>query len=231
MTIIATALLAILQQKINLDFEKITLPQLAPAIGFLVISLLYAHNGITIGFDFNEAIMLKSLLAFLLPLLLIAIAFFIGNCIGLKIQINKDITSLFSVMIIGMLVGAIGEELGWRSFLQQSLEKSNSVLFASIIVGLIWGLWHIGHYKNGAVFMIGFLMFTIAASIVLAWILMDTKYSIIISVLFHTSINIGYFILFKNAQTDPKLMVANGIVWMISAIGIVLITGKDLIRV
>jgi membrane protease YdiL (CAAX protease family) len=122
------------------------------------------------------------------------------------------------------------ECLRWRSFLQPTLEKNYSVLLASIIVGLIWGLWHIGHYKNGLFFMIGFLIFTISASIILAWVLRDTKFNIIISVLFHISINIGFFVLFKNSLTDSKLMIINGIVWMIPAIGIVILTGKDLIK-
>ena len=105
------------------------------------------------------------------------------------------------MLIIGILIGSIGEELGWRSFLQPNLEKKYSVLLASIIVGSIWGFWHIGHYKNGLLFMIGFLIFTVSASIILAWILRDTSYSIIISVLFHVSINLGFFVLFKNSLT------------------------------
>jgi hypothetical protein len=78
--------------------------------------------------------------------------------------------------------------------------------------------------------MIGFLIFTISASVILAWILRDTKYSIIISVLFHTSINLGFFILFKNSLTNSTLMIINGIVWMIPAIVVVLMTGKELIK-
>jgi len=229
-TIIVTGLLTALQQKINLDFDKIVLPQLAPAIGFLIITLLFKNLRIPIGLDFNKEIALKSLLALGLPFSLITIAYFIGKMFGFEIKITNDLTPLISIMTIGILFGSIGEELGWRSFLQPNLEKNSSVLLASMIVGLIWGLWHIGHYKNGLFFMIGFLIFTISASIILAWILRDTKYNIIISVLFHTSINLGFFILFKNSLTDTKLLIINGVVWIIPAIGIVLVTGKDLIK-
>jgi membrane protease YdiL (CAAX protease family) len=229
-TLIATGLLAALQQTINLDFEKIVLPQLAPAIGFLVIALLFKNLRIPIGLDFNKAIALKSLLASGLPFLLIAIAWFIGKFSGLEIKITNDLTPLFSIMIIGIVIGSVGEEIGWRSFLQPYLERSNSVLLASIIVGLILGLWHIGHYNNGVLFMIGFVIFTISASIILAWILRDTKFNIIISVLFHSSINLGFFVLFKNSPTDSTLMIINGLVWLIPAIGIVILTGKDLIK-
>jgi len=229
-TLIVTGLLAAFQKKINLDFEKIVLPQLAPAIGFLIIALLFKDLRVPIGLEFNKAIAVKSFLALGLPFFLITISYFIGKLNGLEIQLTNDLTPFFSIMVIGILIGSIGEEIGWRSFLQPTLEKSNSVLLASLFVGLIWGLWHIGHYKNGLLFMIGFLIFTVSASIILAWILRDTRYSIIISVLFHTSMNIGFFVLFKNSLTDSKLMIINGVVWMIPAIGIIIMTGKNLIR-
>ncbi|MEM0481998.1 MAG: CPBP family intramembrane glutamic endopeptidase [Nitrososphaerota archaeon] len=38
---------------------------------------------------------------------------------------------------------ALGEEIGWRGYLQTELEAAGySTLRASILVGLIWGLWH-----------------------------------------------------------------------------------------
>ncbi len=230
-TLIITGLLAAFQQMISLDFEKIVLPQLAPAIGFLIIALLFKDLRVPIGLELNKTIALKSLLALGLPFFLITISYFIGKLNGLEIQLTKDLSPLFSIMVIGIMIGSIGEELGWRSFLQPNLEKKNSVLLASIIVGLIWGFWHIGHYKNGLLFMIGFLIFTLSASIILAWILRNTRYSIIISVLFHISINIGFFALFKNSLTDSKLMIINGIVWMIPTIGIIKMTGENLIRI
>ncbi len=125
-----------------------------------------------------------------------------------------------------MLIGSIGEELGWRSFLQPILERKNSVLISSVIIGLIWGMWHIGHYKNGILFMIGFLIFTVSASIMLALILRGSEYSIIISSIFHLSINIGFFTFFKNSLTNPKLMLINGIVWLFFAIIIIIFTEK-----
>jgi hypothetical protein len=129
-------------------------------------------------------------------------------------------------MLIGIIIGAIGEEIGWRSFLQPFLEKKNSVLIASVLVGCIWGLWHIGHYKNGLLFMVGFLLFTISASIIIAWLLRGTQYNLIIATVFHIAVNLGFVLFFKNSLTDAKLIIINGIIWFIPAIIIVLINGK-----
>jgi len=230
-TVVFTGVLAVFQQKINLSFEKIVLPQLAPTIGFIVLILIVRNLNVSINFDFNKLIAVKSVLALAIPILLLSLTFVVGKQMGLEVKLTENIRNLIPLMLLGILIGAVGEEIGWRCFLQQTLEKKNTALVASVIVGTIWGLWHIGHYKNGSLFMIGFLLFTISASIILAWILRDTQYNLIISVLFHVSINLGFLMLFKNSLTDSKLMIINGIVWLIPAIGIVIITGKDLIKV
>ena len=230
-TVVFTGLLAVLQQKIHLKFEKIVLPQLAPAIGVLIIILLFCDLKIPITFGVNKLIAVKSVLALGIPFILFTLSFFAGKQLGIKVKLTDDWADLIPVMIVGIVIGSVGEEIGWRSFLQLTLEKKNPALLASIIVGTIWGLWHIGHYKNGALFMTGFLIFTISASIIVAWLLRDTQYNLIIPVLFHISINLGFLILFKNWLTDSKLILINGIVWLIPAIGIVLMTGKDLIGI
>jgi membrane protease YdiL (CAAX protease family) len=176
-------------------------------------------------------ILTKSLIAFIVPIFLFAISFLIGKQLNLNVKITENLTSLLPLMITGMLIGAFGEEIGWRSFLQPILEKKNSVLVASIFVGIIWGLWHVGHYKSGLLFMTGFFLFTISVSIIIAWLLRGTEYNLIISAMFHLSINIGFLVFFHNSMTDSKFMLINGIVWLIPAIGIVIITGKDLIRI
>ncbi|MEL6843965.1 MAG: type II CAAX endopeptidase family protein, partial [Bacteroidota bacterium] len=229
-TVMVTGLLAGLQQNIKLDFEQIVLPQLAPAIGFLLVFLFFKSYRLPINFEVNQVVLLRSILGLLGPILLLGLAFVIGKGVGLKVSMTEDLGSLLSFVIIGILIGALGEEIGWRGFLQPTLEKKFSVLLSSVIVGLIWGLWHIGHYKNGALFMIGFLLFSISASIILAWMLRDTDFNIIIATLFHLSINLGFYAFFKNSLTDAKLMLINGGVWLVSAVILVALTSKDLVN-
>lgn len=230
-TIVFTTVLAVVQQKVGLSFEKISLPQLAPAITVLIIFLIYKSLPAQINLNFNKLIFTKSLFAIILPIILFAVSFFIGKQIGLNVKITENLSKLIPVMILGMIIGAFGEEVGWRSFLQPILEKKYSILLASIIVGIIWGLWHIGHYKNGLLFMIGFLLFTISASIIIVWLFKNTEYNLIVSAVFHLSINIGFMIFFNNSLSDSKYMLINGFVWLIPAIGIVILNGKELIKI
>lgn len=46
---------------------------------------------------------------------------------------------LFPLMILG---GGL-EEVGWRGFLQPYLEKKFSFVLTSLIIGIVWGLWHL----------------------------------------------------------------------------------------
>jgi membrane protease YdiL (CAAX protease family) len=42
-----------------------------------------------------------------------------------------------------VVAGAVGEEIGWRGFLQPLLRKLLGSLWACVIVGVIWGTWHL----------------------------------------------------------------------------------------
>jgi membrane protease YdiL (CAAX protease family) len=230
-TVALTVIFAVVQQKTGLSFEKISLPQLAPAIAVLILFLIYKDLPARINLHFDKVVLTKSLIALVVPVFLFSISFFIGKQLNLNVKITENLTILLPLMITGMLIGAFGEEIGWRSFVQPLFEKKNSVLVASILVGVIWGLWHVGHYKNGLLFMTGFLLFTISTSIIIAWLLRGTEYNLIISAITHLSINTCFLIFFHNSMTDSKFMLINGLVWLIPAIGIVVLTGKDLIRI
>ncbi len=55
---------------------------------------------------------------------------------------------------IGLVFGAL-EEVGWRAYGQRALEDHHSPLVASLIIGIVWGFWHLplfflkGTYQAG----------------------------------------------------------------------------------
>ncbi|CEP80003.1 type II CAAX endopeptidase family protein [Paraclostridium sordellii] len=65
---------------------------------------------------------------------------------------NNGMMPSFTISSLGMFIylffknlfaGPLGEELGWRGFAQNELQKKHSPLKASIIVGFWWGIWHL----------------------------------------------------------------------------------------
>jgi membrane protease YdiL (CAAX protease family) len=133
-------------------------------------------------------------------------------------------------MLGGMLAGAFGEELGWRGYLQSGLNRRLNGFFAFLLVGILWGLWHVGNYQNGPAYMLFFVFSTIGYSAVMAWLLQGTNYNVILACLFHFAVNAGFYMLI-NALTDLRLMALNGLVWMAAAVVIVVLNRKDFLRV
>jgi membrane protease YdiL (CAAX protease family) len=220
-TLVVTLIFALVQQKAGWSYEKITLPQLAPAVAVLVLFLIWRELPARLNFRFDGTVAIRSAMAFAIPLGLFGVAHLAGRLFGIEAKTPSNLTSLLPVMIAGMVIGALGEETGWRGFLQPFLEERFSLPVASILVGLIWGLWHVTHYKNGVLFMVGFLLLTCSASLIVAWLLRGTDYNLILASLFHLSINIGFLAFFSNS-TDSRFMLLNGVVWLIPAIVIVL---------
>jgi membrane protease YdiL (CAAX protease family) len=60
-------------------------------------------------------------------------------------QILSVTAYLFDLMVIGFIphmLKPLGEEIGWRGFLVPTLAKKFSYTKVSLIVGIIWGIWH-----------------------------------------------------------------------------------------
>jgi membrane protease YdiL (CAAX protease family) len=87
------------------------------------------------------------------------------------------------------------EEPGWRGFALPKLQLKYSPLVASLILGLIWGLWHAPIYipQYDSVFrFILFLLNTIKIAIVLTWFYNRTGGSVLSTALLHTIGNLTF---------------------------------------
>lgn len=51
-------------------------------------------------------------------------------------------TVILQSFFMHLIRGPLGEELGWRGFAQNALQKKYSLLISSVIIGFFWGLWH-----------------------------------------------------------------------------------------
>lgn len=89
--------------------------------------------------------------------------------------------------------GPLNEEPGWRGFAMPRLQRQFSPLVASLILGTLWGLWHVplhlmGVYYGGAWGAIIRIQ-EIPRTILFTWIFSRTKGSLLIPLLFHAAIN------------------------------------------
>ncbi len=95
------------------------------------------------------------------------------------------------VLIIG---GPLGEEIGWRGYLLPHLLKQKDALSASLVVCIIWFCWHVplfwlpGASQEGTS-VPAFLLFVAAWSVLFTWVYVGTSHSLLSALLLHTSIN------------------------------------------
>jgi membrane protease YdiL (CAAX protease family) len=95
--------------------------------------------------------------------------------------LNFALTISVASIIFGIF-GGMGEELGWRSVLQPSLEKRFGSMKAALIVGLVWGYWHLpanlaGYNNADHPLLEAFLfmqIYTIALSFAYGWLFKKT---------------------------------------------------------
>lgn len=95
---------------------------------------------------FSRIKLTSLLFALFYPLLFIGLTAFLVNIFGLADYNGKNIENLFHFpSIVGLMIGftlIFGEEYGWRGFLLQTLSDAKGRIFAAIIVGIVWALWH-----------------------------------------------------------------------------------------
>jgi len=90
--------------------------------------------------------------------------------------------------------GPIGEELGWRGFaLPRMLRRWNPVA-ASLILGVIWGFWHLPAFyvstlSQSQMSLPLFLLGAVSLSVVICWLFLKSKGSVLITILAHLMAN------------------------------------------
>lgn len=94
-----------------------------------------------------------------------------------------------------LLGGPLGEEPGWRGFALPHLQGRFGPLLGSVILGLMWALWHFPLFWSGvwtAPTLANMVMFTVmitGLTIIMTWVFNHAKTSVLLTMLMHASFN------------------------------------------
>jgi uncharacterized protein len=98
---------------------------------------------------------------------------------------------LFVIVIVG---GPLGEEIGWRGFLQPELLKRFNPAITSLFIAIIWLTWHVPLFwlegaaqEGGSIILFALSVFAMAFLFTLLYI--KSNGSLLLAILFHTMIN------------------------------------------
>jgi membrane protease YdiL (CAAX protease family) len=142
-------------------------------------------------------------------------------------DLTKPPLAPFTIFLFFILyvIGAIGEELGWSGYATNPLQEKYGAFKASVIIGVIWAVWHIIPYyqmHQTTNWIIWQCLGTVFLRIIMVWIFNHSGKSVFGMILFHTMINISpYLIPHYGNHYDPfifciLLMITTGIIFILN---------------
>jgi membrane protease YdiL (CAAX protease family) len=139
-----------------------------------------------------------------------------------------------------LVLGPLGEELGWRGYALPRLQAAYGALAGSGVLGLLWAYWHAplmlfpewrGDLPVGA-FLIVYPLYTIPLTIIFAWVFNGSGGSVFVTTALHAAFN--YTVFFLNRRFDlgrydalPLLAVMSCLFWLV-ALGLSAVYGPRL---
>ena len=160
---------------------------------------------------------------FLTPLLIaVALALFVA--LGGSAPASS-IATIGGAALGGALLAAVGEELGWRGFALPRMQARHSAVGASIVLGLLWGVWHVPRWIWGTTASPAQLIPALALQVLtitvfallLTWVYNNTGGSLLLTMLFHASIAASSYYSFPqpafSASGWAQTLLYLGVLW------------------
>jgi len=168
--------------------------------------------------------------ALLLPAVTYVGAFSVNTLLGRDGAAMPPLPSVLTTFVAALVFEFVfnQEEIGWRGFALPRMQAQWSALQASLVLGVIWGLWHIPLFltqgtPNAQLPFLGFFINVMSQAIVLTWLFNSTRGSLLLCQLFHQSGNAwaGALVPVPDANIFWIFYVLNVLV----AIGVVVVYG------
>ena len=133
----------------------------------------------------SKAKPLDFILSFILQLLVLAaiiITYLLINNKSLDSLVFINTSVILPVFLINITSGPMGEELGWRGYALGILQKRYNPFWASMILGFIWGFWHLPLWLFSGysgtdllIYIIAFLVAILSLSILITYFYNKSK--------------------------------------------------------
>ena len=117
---------------------------------------------------------------------------------------NNGMMPSFTILSLGMFIylflknlfaSPLGEELGWRGFALNELQKKHSPIKSSIIIGFWWGLWHLpiwfttGFTGINLIKYITFFMIAIISVSIIITVFYNLNKNLLVPIMIHQLFN------------------------------------------
>ncbi|MGB7980766.1 MAG: CPBP family glutamic-type intramembrane protease [Candidatus Nanopelagicales bacterium] len=139
---------------------------------------------------YAAALLLTPALAFL--------AVELGTALGMTTAVGKEVAAggVPVLLLVSLWLFLLTEESAWRGFALPRLQARMQPLTAALVLGLLWGLWHIPLFLiadsfQSSIPFAGFLLSILATSVLTSWIFNHTRGSVLLAALFHATTDVA----------------------------------------
>jgi len=131
-----------------------------------------------------------------------------GGLTAFHASVAPAIVGIYYITTL-LLGGPLGEEPGWRGFALPRLQRQAGPLWGTLILGMLWGLWHLPLYLRPvylaatgvqeagtsvaglSVAFVGSLLALTALAVIFTWVFNHTRGSLLLMMLLAASLNTG----------------------------------------
>jgi len=217
--------------------------------GFVLASVLM--TGLTLGREAVVALLKRYLLwrvgwkwflaAFLLEPILIVLGVY-GN--ALLTGIAPDFSNVIAYELFGegatlwlfilpfFVIDIItnGEEIGWRGYVLPRLQAKYSALTSTLILGAIWGLWHLPKFLShfDTIAFTWFMVHIMAFAFIQTWLYNNTKGSLLIVAICHAASNtVSIFVPMASTISSENMgsYIAYALLEVVVAVAVTVVAG------
>jgi membrane protease YdiL (CAAX protease family) len=102
--------------------------------------------------------------------------------------------TLVITVVYMMITVALGEEVGWRGYALPALQARYSALLSSLILGVLWALWHLPVFFNPDTLYSNlpfalWLAYAVPLAVIITWLFNSAGGSVLMAIVFHAVIN------------------------------------------
>jgi membrane protease YdiL (CAAX protease family) len=152
-----------------------------------------------------------------------------GNGAFLEPRFRANLLSILPFAVFTLFFGPVPEELGWRGYALDGLQAKYNALVSSLILGVLWTIWHVPLFFIPKSYQSGLLFGTIPfwwymldktfQSVLMTWIYNNTGRSTLTAILFHFMVNFMGELFALSVRTDFFQIT----VWTLAALIVVFI--------
>ena len=196
---------------------ELGLAQWGPAIGAGLMLLIFRKDGHRLTFIHRETPLMRYLLAAIIPA---GAALVVFGLTGLFIDVeNAEGFEIASPLLFAIWtpLGALGEEIGWRGYLQKRLNTRLNGIVSALIVGVMWMPIHVHLFQYGVIYMLMVTVMLMAYSVVIYALVQDTGFSILLAAIFHIIINYANMF-FLDIFAETLFVSISAGVWLVIAL-------------